>query len=511
MPVRRPTPKQLGSLAESYGLHMTDAELQVYSRLIDDALAAYDVVLDLPDNLPAVKYPRAAWYHPVGEENRYNAWYVKTSIRGAAEGKLAGRKIAIKDCMCVAGIPMSVGTQYLEGYIPDVDATVVVRILDAGGEITGKATCPSMCLSGGSHTTWPRSVCNPWNTEKSAGGSSSGSAVLVAVGDADMSLGGDQGGSIRIPAAWCGIVGLKPTYGLVPYTGVGGIEVTVDHVGPMTRTVEDNALLLEVISGADGIDPRQNAPRVTPYRATLKDGLRGLRIGVVKEGFGHPESETDVEESVRQAGEQLTRLGASVEPVSVPVHAIGRAIWTPTILEGLLDLMMLGNGGGTNHGGLFVTSFMDAQSRWRARADELSVSMKTVMLIAGFMKEQYAGRFYGKSQNLIRRMREAYDEALNRFDLLIMPTTPQKATKLPEDGASIEELWESALNMNRNTSPFCGTGHPALSVPCGISEGLPIGLMLIGRHWDEATIYRAAYAFEQSRTDLAEALHKLAR
>lgn len=235
---------------------------------------------------------------------------------------------------------------------------------------------------------------------------------------------------------------------------------------------------------------------MTPYLDTLDHGVGDLRIGVVKEGFGSPESEPDVEAKVRDGAERLARLGATVEEIAVPIHGVGRAIWTPTIIEGAVDLLMRGNACGTNRPGLFVNSLSEAHSRWREHADELSVSLKLVMLVGEFVSRQYGGRFYGKSQNLIRKMREDYDRVFERYDLLLMPTTPQKATPLPAPGASAEAMFEVALNMNRNTSPFCGTGHPAISVPCGTSDGLPIGLMLIGRHFEEATIYRAAHAFE---------------
>src|SRR6202012_5737058 len=196
-----------------------------------------------------------------------------------------------KDNVCLAGVPMMNGASTLEGYTPDVDATIVTRILDAGGTILGKAHCEFFCLSGGSHTGALGPVHNPHKQGYSAGGSSSGSGALVAAGEVDMAIGGDQGGSIRIPSSFSGIYGMKGTHGLVPYTGVMPIEVTIDHTGPMTRNVRDNALLLEVLAGADGLDPRQGTPKVSNYTEALGGGAKGLRIGVVKEGFGHPSSE----------------------------------------------------------------------------------------------------------------------------------------------------------------------------------------------------------------------------
>src|SRR5437660_2419057 len=181
------------------------------------------------------------------------------------------------------------GASTLEGYVPNVDATVAIRILDAGGTIVGKSHCEYFCLSGGSHTNATGPVHNPHKRGYSAGGSSSGSAVLVAKGEVDMAIGGDQGGSIRIPSSFCGIYGMKPTHGLVPYTGIMPIELTLDHAGPMTATVADNALLLEVLAGADGLDPRQYAPRTAPYTEAPGRGVDGLRIGLLQVGQRPPE------------------------------------------------------------------------------------------------------------------------------------------------------------------------------------------------------------------------------
>ena len=179
---------------------------------------------------------------------------MKTAIKGKPGGKLAGRRVALKDNICLAGVPMMVGAGFLDGSVPDLDATIVTRILDAGGEIAGKAVCEYYCVSGGSHTSSTGPVQNPRKHGHTTGGSSSGSAALVAAGEVPMAIGGDQAGSIRIPASYCGIVGMKPTFGLVPYSGIGPLEITIDTAGPMTANVADNALLLEVIAGPDGLD-----------------------------------------------------------------------------------------------------------------------------------------------------------------------------------------------------------------------------------------------------------------
>ena len=497
MPVKRPTPAQLHDVARDLGMTFTDEDVASFLALMEGSFGAYDAVDAMPDYVPTVTYPRTPGRRPEGDENRHNAWYVKTTVKGALTGKLAGKTIALKDNICLAGVPMMNGASTLRGYVPDLDATVVTRILDAGGTIAGKVHCEYFCFSGGSHTGAAGPVHNPHRMGFSAGGSSSGSAVVVALGEVDMALGGDQGGSIRIPSSFCGVCGMKPTHGLVPYTGIMPIELTLDHTGPMTRTVADNALLLEVLAGPDGLDPRQYAPRTAEYTQALGQGVKGLKIGVVKEGFGYPHSEQEVDAKVRKGAELLGKLGATVEEISIPLHRAGPAIWTPIALEGATELMMKGNGMGTNWRGLFVTSLLDAHAAWRQRADELSDTLKISMLLGHYFTKHYRGHFYAKAQNLSRKLRAAYDAELATYDLLLMPTLPIKATPLPPADAPRALYIQRAFEMIDNTAPFNATGHPAMSVPCGMADGLPVGLMLIGKHCDEATIYRAAQAFEQ--------------
>ncbi len=495
--VKRPTLEQMKDIVGSLHMSMSDAEIAEYMEVMEGTFKAYDRLQQLPDNLPAVRYPRTPGYRPGATENPLNAWAVKAEVRGASYGPLAGKRIVLKDNVCLAGVPMMNGASTLEGYVPDVDATIVTRILDAGGTIVGKAHCEYFCLSGGSHTSALGPVHNPYKYGFSAGGSSSGCGALVGSGQVEMGIGGDQGGSIRMPSCWSGCYGMKPTHGLVPYTGVMPIEATIDHTGPMTTTVAGNALLLEVIAGADGLDPRQYDVRVDKYTSALGRGVAGLRIGVVTESFGHPSSEPDVDQKVRQGAERFRALGAIVEEVSIPMHLDGPAIWTSIALEGLEAQMMHGNGMGFNWKGMYTTSLLDAHANWRARANELSRTLKISMLVGEYFIRHYRGHFYAKAQNLGRLLRQTYDEVLNRYDLLLMPTLPMKATPLPDQNAPLAVYCQRGFEMLPNTAPFDVTGHPAMSIPCGMSQGLPIGLMLITKHYNESIIYRAAHAFEQ--------------
>ena len=497
--VRRPTLEQMHDIVDSLHFSMSEAEIAEYLDVLEGTFQSYDRVNQLPDYLPPVRYPRTPGYRPGANENPLNAWAVKTEVRGAAHGPLSGKRVVLKDNICLAGVPMMNGASTLEGYIPDIDATVVTRILDAGGTIVGKAHCEYFCLSGGSHTSALGPVHNPYKHGYSAGGSSSGCGALVGAGEVEMAIGGDQGGSIRMPSCYSGCYGMKATHGLVPYTGVMPIEATIDHAGPMTRTVADNALLLEVIAGSDGLDPRQYDVQVEKYSYTtgLGRGVSGMRIAVVTESFGWPASEPDVDAKVREAAERLRVAGAIVEPVSIPMHLDGGAIWTPIALEGLVAQMMHGNGMGFNWKGLYTTSLLDAHANWRARADELSRTLKISMLAGEYFIKYHRGHFYAKAQNLGRLLRKAYDDVFARYDLLLMPTLPMKATPLPPANAPLALWCQRGFEMLPNTCPFDVTGHPAMNIPCGMSDGLPVGMMLVGKHYAETTIYRAAHAFEQ--------------
>jgi amidase len=496
MPITRPTAAQIVETASTMGMTMSEAEAGEYLALMGPSFDAYDLVDALPDPHPPVKYPRTPGYRPQGAENRYGAWYYKTEVKGAPDGRLTGKTVVLKDNVALAGVPMMNGAATLEGFVPMSDATIVTRLLDAGATIVGKATCEHFCLSGGSHTSDPGPVHNPHRHGYSAGGSSSGSAALVAAGEVDLAIGGDQGGSIRIPASYCGIYGMKATHGLVPYTGVMPIETTIDHTGPMTASVADNALMLEVIAGADGLDPRQYAPKVAAYTEALGRGARGLRIGLLTEGFAVPGMQEAVADKVKSSAARFAGLGAALEEVSIPEHLLTAAVWQPIALEGLTAQMMLGNGMGFNWKGLYDVGLLDAHSAWRDKADDLSKTLKISMLIGKWGLDHYRGRYYAKAQNLARVMKAAYDRAFATYDVLVMPTLPCVATKLPEKGAPLAEVVARAFEMVGSTCQFDVTGHPAMSIPCGLADGLPVGMMLVAKDWNEATIYQAARAFE---------------
>jgi amidase len=495
-----PTLEELRAAASQLHYKLNDKELAMYGEFMAGMVGDINLVDMLATPTLAVKYPRGELIRPSAAENRYNAWYWKCTIQGAAGGKLKGKRVAIKDNISVAGVPMMNGSAVYADFVPDQDATVVTRVLDAGGLILGKAVCENYCLSGGSHTSATGPVRNPRNPEFMTGGSSSGCAALLVAGEVDLAIGSDQGGSVRMPSSFSGCVGLKPSYGLVPYTGAAPIEQSVDHLGPMAMTTADCALLLEVIAGFDdGRDPRQTtilAPK--NYRAELDKGIKGLRIGVVEEGFGGPGAEKDVDAMVREAAARLTRAGAIVANVSVPMHLQAGSIMMTSVLDGMLSTFTESGPNGPNpKGHSMVEAISYYYKAQRERADAMPVTVKTVLLCARIMRNRYGSYYSAKAQNLVREVRAAYDAVFANHDLLLMPTTPMKAHRIPPPDATPAEILGVALDMTGNTAPFDATGHPSMSVPAGMSDGLPVGLMLTGRYGEDDVVLRAGHAFEQ--------------
>jgi amidase len=501
MPAQPPTTEELARIASGYGLDLSHADLESFAPFVSGLLGSWTAVEELYARTAPEAPADRRWYQPDDADNPLGAWYVRTAITEAETGPLSGRTIAVKDNTMVAGVPMMNGSETLEGFVPTRDATIVSRLLAAGATITGKAVCEDLCFSGGSHTSRTGPVRNPWDLARSAGGSSSGSAALVAAGAVDMATGGDQGGSVRIPSAYSGTVGHKPTHGLVPYTGAFPIEFTIDHLGPITRTVGDAALMLGVMAGYDGFDARQatGVPSVD-YVAAVGTGAGGLRVGVVGEGFGLPGlSDPRVDDTVREATETLRSAGLKVEDVSVPWHGDAMHVWNVIATEGAAAQMIDGNAFGMNWKGLYdpeLIAFFGRQ--WRERAARFSETVKLVVLAGRYAIEHDFGRHYAMARNLAYELTAAYDAALAGCDVLVMPTLPITATSLPGPDAPRDEYLMRALEMIPNTAPFDVTGHPATSVPAGLVDGLPVGIMIVGRHYDDAACLRVADAFEEA-------------
>lgn len=511
LPITPPSFSDLASISSSMDLKATESELKEYEKIIPGLLESYKFVDSFSITPSFTSIPRSPGYKPSASENRYNAWYYKCDIKSNEHtgGLLEGKTLALKDNIFLAGIPLMNGSRVLEGFIPDEDATVVIRILKAGGRILGKAHCEDLCLSGGSHTNSTGCVKNPLQPEYSAGGSSSGSAVLVACGEVDMALGGDQGGSIRIPSSMCGVVGLKPTYGLVPYTGIIPIEMTLDHVGPIAKTVDDCAKLLQVIAGKDGIDHRfytyfdrrreEISYDYLKKAETWKESISKIKIGVLKEGFNGIDEE--VVSIVNKAIEKLcSSFKIMKKEVSFPGHKDVLTAFGIILLEGTYDCLYEGNMSSTNHITWGSPQLMNhAKMGFKANSKELSHTNKLYMMLGKYVKENYGNKYYAKASKMRNFFIEGYCNLLKEeVDLLIMPTLPKTAQSLPtvSGKVDIQEYIKVAFGDICNTAAFDLTGMPALTINVAEKGKLPVGLMIVGDYFQEGVILQLAKAVE---------------
>lgn len=501
--VRAPTEAEIRETAASFHLRLTDEEVALIGDRIEDLLAGYQRLHDRATT-PAETPDRDRTVHgpPPPEADPYNAVVTRCTVAGAETGPLDGYAIGLKDMIAVAGVEMSCGSHLFEGYVPRRDATVVERLLDAGGTITALLNLEDLAYSGSGELSVHGPVLNPRDPDYLAGGSSSGSAAAVLTETVDIALGTDQGGSSRIPASWCGVVGLKPTYGLVPYTGIVSRDPSIDHPGIFTRTVETCAQALEAIAGPDPLDPRGGSAEAGDYTEALETDPAALTVGVVDEGFGREESDDAVDATVRDALDAFAGAGATLESVSIPWHTDGSAVLMAIALEGSA-MMVRSDGMGRFARGRYDPRLGAVFGRARrANAADFPPMQKLALVLGEYLSETYQGRYYATAQNLLHDLAAAYDEALAGVDVLALPTTPHLPHAVEPD-LSLEAAMDRAFSMNGNTSPFDASGHPAVSVPCGRADGLPVGLMLVGERSADGAVLGAAHAFESTVTDWA--------
>jgi amidase len=495
-----PTQVEIRHLLDRLNLPDDEESIGQYRELVAGTLEVYHRTEELPEPRelrPDTYNDRAVQGPTAPEQDAYNAWITQCTVPGADSGLLAGMSVSVKDNIAVAGVPMTCGSHAMRGYIPDIDARVVSRLLNAGGTIVGKANMDSFGFSALGVTSDFGPVLNPHDSDHLAGGSSAGSAVSVVTGDTDIAIGADQGGSIRHPAAWSGCVGHKPTHGLVPYTGVAGLDPTVDHVGPLGPSVEPVAACLEAIAGEDPLDPRQASVPDVAYTKALENDIDDLTLGVLSEGFGLDGAEDVVEEAVMSAIDELDALGATVRQVSVPFHHEAYAVHLPLLIQGSATTV---RNGGVGYGfpGFYDTEFADFFNRvTTGTAKDLPLGLQVARIAGEYLTDAYGARYYAKASNLRRRFREAYDEAFEEVDLLAMPTTPMRAFEYDPSMSEVE-WFEVGLDPQPNTSPFNVTGHPALTLPCALRDGLPVAIQLVGQHFDDARVLRVAAHLEDA-------------
>lgn len=406
---------------------------------------------------------------------------------------LAGIPIALKDNMCTQGIETTCSSKILSGFVPPYDGTVVQKVKDAGMVCVGKTNLDEFAMGSSTENSGFEPTRNPWDLERIPGGSSGGSAAAVAACEAVVALGSDTGGSIRQPAALCGVVGLKPTYGRVSRYGLIAFASSLDQIGPFARSVSDCARLLEVIAGEDPNDSTSAPVPVHGCVECLKGGVKDWLIGVPKEYFIEG-MDAEVRESVESALKTYESMGAQIEEISLPHTDYAVAVYyllaTAEASSNLARYDGVGYGHRTDRSGNIVE--MMSRSRSEGFGDEVKrrIMLGTYVLSAGFYDA-----YYLKAQKVRTLIKKDFDKAFERCDVVITPTSPTPAFKRGERTHDPLQMYLSDIfTISANLA-----GLPAVSLPCGFTQsGLPIGLQIIGKVFDEPRLLRAAYAFEEA-------------
>lgn len=410
---------------------------------------------------------------------------------GAARGDLFGLPIGIKDNMVTEGLRTTCASKFLSNYNPIYDATVVSKLKEAQTVTIGKLNMDEFAMGGSNENSAFHPTHNPWNTAYVPGGSSGGSAAAVAAGEVYFSLGSDTGGSIRQPAAYCGIVGLKPTYGLVSRYGLVAFASSLDQIGPLTKNVEDSAYLLQAIAGYDPKDSTSAKVDIPDYLGALTGDVKGLRIGVPKEYMGQG-IDPAVKDKVLEALKVLEGLGATWEEVSLPHSEY--AVATYYLLASSEASSNLARFDGIRYGVRSdnANNLLDLYHLSRSEGFGPEVKRR-IMLGTYALSSGYYDAYYLKAQQVRTLIKQDFDQVFEKFDIIIGPTAPTPAFKIGEQS-------DDPLTMYLNdimTIPVSLAGIPAISVPCGFVNELPVGLQVIGKALDETTLLRVAHAFEQ--------------
>ena len=403
-----------------------------------------------------------------------------------------GVPIALKDLLCTKGVRTTCASKMLENFKPPYNATVVEKLNTAGAVSVGKTNMDEFAMGSSTETSYYQKTKNPWNLACVPGGSSGGSASSVSADQAFASLGSDTGGSIRQPAALCGIVGLKPTYGRISRYGLIAFASSLDQIGPMTKDVEDCALMLQVIAGHDPKDSTSADVPVPDYTAEMKKSVKGLKIGIPKEFFPS-EMNAEVSEAVKKAIDQLKSLGAEIHEVSLPHSPYSLAAYY--VLAPSEASSNLARYDGVRYG-LRVPGENIVEMYSKTRAAGFGPEVKRRIMLGTYaLSSGYYDAYYLKALKVRRLIKQDYDKAFEKVDIIATPTAPNPAFKFGEKTDNpltmyLEDIFTISINI---------AGVPAISVPCGLSKtGLPIGLQLIGKPFDEAALLKAAYAYEQS-------------
>jgi len=414
-------------------------------------------------------------------------------VRGEEIGDLAGVPIGLKDILCTKGIRTTCGSKILENYVPFYDGTVVRRLKERDAVMLGKLNMDEFAMGSSTENSGFQITRNPWNLDRIPGGSSGGSAAAVAADECIAALGTDTGGSIRQPASCCGVVGLKPTYGRVSRYGLVAFASSLDQIGPITKDVEDCAILMNAISSYDPYDSTSVNVEAPDYKQFLIKDVKGIRIGMPEEYFVEG-MDPDVERSVKEAIDRFKEWGAEVRRISLPHTEYAVAIYY--IIATAEASSNLARYDGVKYGlrskGYRDLMEMYSQTRAKGFGQEVKrrIILGTYVLSAGYYEA-----YYRKASQVRTLMRKDFEEAFQQVDVIMAPTAPTPAFRIGEKAEDPLQMYLSDIH----TIPVNLAGIPGISIPCGFSrENLPIGLQIMGRHFDEGKLLRVAYTFEQN-------------
>lgn len=417
----------------------------------------------------------------------------KRAAGGEALGSLAGVPVAIKDNICTDGIKTTCGSKILYDFIPPYDATVVKKLKMADAIIIGKTNMDEFAMGSSTENSAFKKTRNPWDRERVPGGSSGGSAAVVSAGMAAVALGSDTGGSVRQPAAFCGVVGLKPTYGLVSRYGLVAFGSSLDQIGPLARNVKDSALILQAIQGEDKLDSTSVRQSITAdYTRTIEKGIEGIKVAVPAEFFRAGLDE-EISLSIKKSIKILKKLGAVIEEISLPITEEGLSAYY--IISSAEASSNLARYDGIRYG-YRTEAFSDLDELMeKSRSEGFGEEVKRRIMLGTYaLSSGYYDAYYNRAQKLRKRIQEQFSSAFKEYDLILSPTSPVLPFRLGERSSDPIEMYLADIyTININLS-----GVPAISMPCGFSrEGLPIGIQLISSHYKEEKIFRAAFALEQ--------------
>ncbi|PZE20669.1 Asp-tRNA(Asn)/Glu-tRNA(Gln) amidotransferase subunit GatA [Paenibacillus xerothermodurans] len=475
-------------------MSLFDLRLQeIHDRLTNKQISVSDLVNESYDRINQVEGKVKAFLTLDEENARATAKALDEQlVKSDTRGLLFGLPIGYKDNIVTEGVTTTCASQFLRNFNPVYDATVVERLKEAQVVSIGKMNMDEFAMGGSNENSSFYDCYNPWNLDHVPGGSSGGSAAAVAAGEVYFSLGSDTGGSIRQPASYCGIVGLKPTHGLVSRFGLVAFASSLDQIGPMTKNVEDSAYLLQAIAGHDPKDSTSAEVDVPDYLSALTGDIRGLRIAVPKEYFGEG-IDPQVREAVLSALKVMERLGAVVEEVSLPhsEYAVA-AYYVVSSSEASSNLARFD---GVRYGVRAENpdNLLDLYRKSRSEGFGSEVKRR-IMLGTYALSSGYYDAYYLKAQQVRTLIKQDFENVFEKYDVIVGPTVPTTAFKV---GSQLDDPLTMYLN-DILTVPVNLAGVPAISIPCGFADGLPIGLQIIGKAFDESTVLRAAHAFEQN-------------